>query len=53
MPGNASNSAKIPITGKPDPYSATNAVGISATPDLMSNPSSKRVFFSRAVLFSS
>ncbi len=31
-PGSASNSAKIPMTGFPLPYDATNAVGIPATP---------------------
>jgi len=53
MPGNASNSARIPIIGLPEPYSATKAVGISATPDLILKPSSDNVSFRRAELFSS
>ena len=43
-PGSASNSAMIPITGLPDPYSATKAVGIPATPAVTLNPASERVF---------
>src|SRR5688572_20630758 len=31
-PGSASYSARMPITGWPDPYVATNAVGMPATP---------------------
>ena len=38
IPGFASNSPIIPMIGFPDPYSAVNAVGISATPFVTLNP---------------
>ena len=37
-PGSASNSPTMPITGLPEPNVATNAVGMSATPDCHVEP---------------
>lgn len=51
IPGSASNSARIPIIGLPEPYSATKAVGISATLDLMLKPSSDNVFLKEQNFF--
>ena len=43
-PGSASYSPKMAMMGLPLPYSAIKAVGISATPAVMVNPSFFKVF---------
>ena len=42
MPGRASYSARIPMTGRPLPKDATKAVGMSATPRSTRKPSASR-----------
>ena len=49
-PGKASYSPKIPITGPPFEYSAINAVGIPATPDVIENPLAINSCFKRSAL---
>ena len=53
MPGRASNSARIPTTGPPEPHSATKAVGIPAIPASTSNPAAASCFCRRPELRSS
>ena len=50
IPGRASNSARIPITGLPDPHSAMKAVGIPATPASTEKPAARSSCWSRAEL---
>jgi hypothetical protein len=50
IPGNASNSAMMAMTGSPLPWVATNAVGIPATPDSISNPSALSAAWISALL---
>ncbi|MNC93473.1 hypothetical protein D3C83_101070 [compost metagenome] len=50
MPGRASNSARMPITGLPLPAVATNAVGMPATPASTEKPAPFNSCWRRAEL---